>query len=70
MMQNDPPTAIAKQSHEEQLRAALLFYSRSCGTRSLRIARLLKFFEQDYPNLEPADNAADAEEMGLTPPQT
>ena len=65
-MKSLPP--VKEQSREEKLRAEILLYARGCGKSSMRFARLLKFFEQDYPNLEPADNAADAEDVGLTTP--
>ena len=65
-MKSLPPAK--EQSREEKLRAAILLYARGCGKSSMRFARLLKFFEQDYPNLEPVDNAADAEDMGVIIP--
>jgi hypothetical protein len=56
------------QSREEKLRAKILLYARGCGKSSMRFAQLMKLFEQTYPILEPVDNVADAEDVGLTPP--
>jgi hypothetical protein len=67
-MKSLPPAK--EQPREEKLRAEILLYARGCGKSSMRFARLMKLFEQAYPSLEPIDNAADAEDMGMTTPQT